>query len=263
LLPPRFVHSAIHDPVRDRMIVFGGFGQTGASNEVWALTWGSLQAPPVCAAAVASEPVLWPPNHKLRPVTVTGVTDPEGDPLTMTVTRVTQNEPVTERGDGKCPDATISGSHVMLRAERSPAGNGRLYEVQFTADDGQGGRCDGVVTVCVPRNPNRGCTNDGQRYDSTAPCDQSQDALADQPILSVAAASSDEIRILFTTNEAGRVDVSVFDVTGRRHATLESGDLPMGIHERSWHLDDVPRGLYFVRMRAGATITTRSVLVTR
>jgi hypothetical protein len=33
-------HSAIYDPVRDRMVVFGGRYYYNAFNEVWTLTWG-------------------------------------------------------------------------------------------------------------------------------------------------------------------------------------------------------------------------------
>ena len=46
--PPRQDHSAIYDPVRDRMIVYGGLSPSGERNDVWALalagvpTWGPL-----------------------------------------------------------------------------------------------------------------------------------------------------------------------------------------------------------------------------
>ncbi len=45
---PRYLHSAIHDPVRDRLIVFGGYQDYGYLNDVWALslsgtpTWSLL-----------------------------------------------------------------------------------------------------------------------------------------------------------------------------------------------------------------------------
>jgi hypothetical protein len=37
-------HSAIYDPVRDRMVVFAGNGQSGRLNDVWWLSWPSLVA---------------------------------------------------------------------------------------------------------------------------------------------------------------------------------------------------------------------------
>jgi hypothetical protein len=39
--------------------------------------------------------VLWAPNHQFVPIAIMGVTDPDGDAVTITVTGVTQDEPVT------------------------------------------------------------------------------------------------------------------------------------------------------------------------
>jgi hypothetical protein len=52
---------------------------------------------------------------------------------------------------------------------RSGNANGRVYEIQFTATDGKGGACDGVVMVTVPHdNGNKDAArDDGVRYDST------------------------------------------------------------------------------------------------
>jgi hypothetical protein len=41
---PRYRHSAIYDPVRDRMIVFGGRGVGGDFNDTWALDLGGVPA---------------------------------------------------------------------------------------------------------------------------------------------------------------------------------------------------------------------------
>src|SRR3990172_7434580 len=53
---------------------------------------GTANLPPVCSGAAASEAVLWPPNHRYRTITIRGVTDPDGDPVTITVTGITQDE---------------------------------------------------------------------------------------------------------------------------------------------------------------------------
>jgi len=38
--PRRYGQSAIYDPVRDRMVVFGGIGESGSLNDVWTLSMG-------------------------------------------------------------------------------------------------------------------------------------------------------------------------------------------------------------------------------
>jgi hypothetical protein len=125
----------------------------------------------VCDAAEARPSQLWPPNHHLVPVHIGGVTDPDNDTITIAVTSVRQDEPVNGIGDGNTsPDAFIQGGGVWLRAERAGPLNGRVYYVNFTADDGHGGQCSGTVTVCVPHDQSgRPCIGEGPLYDSTQP----------------------------------------------------------------------------------------------
>ena len=135
--------------------------------------------PPDCSTAFATTTELWPPNHKFVNVTVTGVTDSSGKPAGITITGITQDEPLNGLGDGDtCPDAGGIGSPTAkLRAERAGTpkvpGDGRVYHVNFTADDGQGGQCSGTVTVCVPHDqrPGHACVDQGALVDSAGPCD--------------------------------------------------------------------------------------------
>ena len=127
---------------------------------------------PVCSAAQTNPAALWSPNHQFVPIVVMGVTDPEDDSVTITVTGVTQDEPVTSTGSGNtAPDAVIQAGAASVRAERSGNGNGRVYQISFTADDGNGGSCTGAVTVGVPHSQKKGVTaiDDGQVYHSTIP----------------------------------------------------------------------------------------------
>lgn len=129
-------------------------GQATATATVY-VTVTPVNDPPVCSAVSASETALWPPDHGLRMVSLSGATDVEGDPVIITVTAVTQDEPVNGLGDGDTgPDAVAgaTSNEVQLRAERSGTGDGRVYRVSFTASDGQGGTCSGVVRVSVPKS---------------------------------------------------------------------------------------------------------------
>jgi ELWxxDGT repeat protein len=127
---------------------------------------------PACNLAQPSRALLWPPNHKLLPVEILGVTDTSNGQVAITITGVTQDEPVNDLGDGDTsPDAVLQGSTVLLRAERAGDGDGRVYEVSFMISDGQGGSCTGSVRVGVPRRmkAETGAIDDGQLYDATQP----------------------------------------------------------------------------------------------
>jgi hypothetical protein len=125
--------------------------------------------PPDCSQASARPRVLWPPNHKVKAVVLAGITDPDGDPVTVKVTGITQDEPTDGLGDGDtAPDGFGVGTpSPQVRAERSGVGNGRVYQIAFTASDGKGGSCTGAVTLGVPHDQNGTPVDDGQRYDST------------------------------------------------------------------------------------------------
>jgi len=128
-------------------------------------------APPACDLAQAIPASLWPPNHKMLAVAITGVSDPDNQQVTLTVTAVTQDEPVNGLGDGDTsPDAVLQGSSVLIRSERSGLGNGRVYRINFMASDGSGDSCTGSVAVCVPHDrATDSCIDDGQVYNSLTP----------------------------------------------------------------------------------------------
>ena len=122
-----------------------------------------------CSKAVADPPILWPPNHKLVSVSVTGIVAPPGDSVTIKVASITQDEPTSMVGSGDtCPDGVgVGTSQPKVRAERSGTGNGRIYVISFTASDTSGSSCNGTVTVGVPHDRKDTPIDDGQKYDST------------------------------------------------------------------------------------------------
>jgi hypothetical protein len=114
----------------------------------------TLNHNPICTE-VTGGPSLWPPNHKLVLITLTGATDPDGNPVTTAVGGVTQDEPLDGLADGNTsPDAMPgpSGDQVYLRAERSGLGDGRVYRIGFAVTDPFGGMCTGTTSVGVPHD---------------------------------------------------------------------------------------------------------------
>jgi hypothetical protein len=123
--------------------------------------------PPLVTAAVPTIGSLWPPNHNLVSVGITGVSDSDNN-TTITITGVTQDEPTNGTGDGDTAiDAFINANGtVFLRAERSGNGNGRVYHIHFKASDLEGS-ASGVVKVTVPHSKKAPAIDGGELYDST------------------------------------------------------------------------------------------------
>ena len=119
----------------------------------------NLNIPPDISQAQPSPSTLWPPDHRMISVSIRRVNDPDGDPFTLAINSVRQDEPTSGLGDGDlCPDAQgIGTSSVQLRAERSGTGVGRVYTIFFAAKDRRGGESRSTVQVCVPHDQNGTC----------------------------------------------------------------------------------------------------------
>jgi Tol biopolymer transport system component len=119
--------------------------------------WQPLNRAPACDGITAHPAELSPANRRLRRVTVSGATDPDGDPVTLEITGVTQDEPVTGPGDRTAPDARTwpDAATVLVRAERDPSEDGRVYRLGVRGSDDRGRSCDAEVTVAVRRHTHR------------------------------------------------------------------------------------------------------------
>jgi hypothetical protein len=127
----------------------------------------SASSTPVCTAASGGGD-LWPPNHKLKTIGISGITNADGKPVTTKVTSIFQDEPTQGLGDGDTPiDGYITNGVAQVRAERSGLGNGRVYYLNFTATSSSGSACTGTVWVGVPHDQAHPTVGDGPLYDST------------------------------------------------------------------------------------------------
>lgn len=133
-----------------------------------------LQRPPTpsllgageCPTGIEIE--LWPPNHQYVEIDLEQVLGP--DTLAIEILSITQDEAVDERGSGntECDGDGVGTSVARIRAERSGRGNGRVYEIEYSAFVGA---CSGFVHVLVPHDRSgRPVEDDGQLYDSTEGC---------------------------------------------------------------------------------------------
>ena len=126
--------------------------------------------PPDVSQAVPTIVELWPPNHRWVEVAIEGVSDPEGDPVSLEVVAIHQDEPVAGPGNGHSPDGSGLGTATAsLRSERDGGGDGRVYAITFVARDPSGAEAVGEVRVCVPHDRSTDCGDGGALYDSTLP----------------------------------------------------------------------------------------------
>ncbi len=112
---------------------------------------GGTGGPVTCGSGSVtwSPTTLWPPNHKLKTVTITYNGDNEGDTATVAVTGWSDNEtldgvemngsgqPDPQQGPdvvpgppGMGPDSAPVQTTAQVRAERSGRGSGRVYHDQ-------------------------------------------------------------------------------------------------------------------------------------
>ncbi|PYJ92371.1 MAG: hypothetical protein DME62_12985 [Verrucomicrobia bacterium] len=147
----------------------------GSSSAYVTVTVVNINTPPTLVNPRADVPVLWPPDHRMVQIHILGVVDPDQPPYnsTITINSVTQDEPTNGLGDGDTPvDAIIthnpgSDDTLLLRAERSGKGDGRVYHICFTAADPEGS-VTGCVDVIVPHDKKTDpAKNSGQNYNST------------------------------------------------------------------------------------------------
>ena len=107
--------------------------------------------PPTIGGVSASPATLWPPNHKMRNVTVAYDVSDNCGPSACAL-GVTSDEPANGTGDGDVsPDWEVVDDHyVRLRAERAGMLDGRIYTVAVTCTDNAGNASTETVAVEVP-----------------------------------------------------------------------------------------------------------------
>jgi hypothetical protein len=68
--------------------------------------------------------------------------------------------------------------------------------------------------------------------------------------------------VYYTLPSMGEATLSVFDLSGRTVATIESGQLAEGAHTATWNTGSVPAGLYVIRLdTAGGSVAQKLMVV--
>ena len=116
-------------------------------------------AAPEIISVTADPSVLRPPNHKMKPVTISvDVSDACDANHTCKVVAVASDEAVEGDGDGNTSsDWEVTGDLTLdLRAERAGSGDGRVYTVTIECTEVSLNSSTKDVTVTVPRDQGKG-----------------------------------------------------------------------------------------------------------
>jgi hypothetical protein len=106
---------------------------------------------PVITGMPAPGCTLSPPKHQLVQVASVSPSDTVSGTLSLAVT-ASSNEPDSGTGGGDVAgDIVINSGTVLLRAERSPSGKGRIYTIVATAQDVVGNTTIATATCSVPK----------------------------------------------------------------------------------------------------------------
>jgi hypothetical protein len=124
-------------------VIDGGFGDNWGAYNIQITQLAPANQSPDVSAAAPSVAQIWPPNNKMVDIAINGVTDPDGDAVSITITGITNNE------TGSADAGGIGTATAQVKATRNGKGNGRTYTINFTASDGKGGSASGSVTVAV------------------------------------------------------------------------------------------------------------------
>ena len=108
--------------------------------------------PPAISGVSVDTVALWPPNHKMRDITVNYIATDNCQAVASL--SVTSSESVNGGSDGdQAPDwEVIDEHHVRLRAEKANNGQARYYTIKITVSDGCHPPVVDSITVVVAHN---------------------------------------------------------------------------------------------------------------
>ncbi|MDP3112124.1 MAG: hypothetical protein Q8M71_08490 [Thermodesulfovibrionales bacterium] len=136
------------------------WGQLGDGTNTY--RWSPVQITGTCGDTVppvldvtVTPGLLWPPNHKMVNITpLINVSDNLTSNVQVELVSVTSSEPDNGLGDGDTPNDIVINPDgtILLRAERSGMGIGRVYTITYKATDLAGNVTVSSTTAIVPHD---------------------------------------------------------------------------------------------------------------
>jgi hypothetical protein len=127
-------------------------GSGNGASATFTVTVVDATAPSI-TSVTPSRASLWPPNHKLVPVSISAIASDAVSATTCSISNATSSEPDNGLGDGDTIGdiQNVVGLSVLLRAERAGGGPGRVYTITVTCSDAAGNTSSANTTVSVKK----------------------------------------------------------------------------------------------------------------
>ena len=214
--------------------------------------------PPVIHDLSASPRTLWPPNHKMKNVTINyTVTDNCPGPINCVLT-VTSSQSNNGKGDGNTNNdwMVIDDHHVQLRAERSGNGkSGRIYTTTVGCTDQHGNTAHASTTVTVPHSMVDIMKGHGHHINMAVLNEEDPERTTVVQVFPNPSRNYFTVDIQ-TMNNNDKISIRVIDIAGRvveaRENLIGSQALRIGNNLRA--------GMYFVQIRQGDNVEQLKLL---
>ena len=203
--------------------------------------------PPVITGLSDTYPSMWPANHKMIPFHFEYSASDNCEGLITNAINVSSNEPVNGLGDGDmAPDWMIIDEHnILLRAERSGKGTGRVYTINIVSTDASGNSSYKMVTVAVPHDQMGLKIADGTfKIGNQAEAKSFKVNTWPNP-----SNQNFSLQVESVSNEI--IDVFVTDVIGRQISRFQSTNM-----KTINFGDDLKPGIYFIKVMQGDHLET-------
>ncbi len=217
--------------------------------------------PPVIKGIADELEPLWPPNHKMIPVQLDyNVTDNCGSPITTDI-YVYSSEPDNGLGDGdKAVDWEIKDAHtLLLRAERSGTGTGRIYYIYIVSHDNSYNYSFKMVTVAVPHDKGKAASIASTPKPSST---NNKSSFGDTAIENVSFAtnvwpnpSSGNFKLEVQSASNENAVLFIFDSNGRLVSNVNAGS-----QQTISFGENLKAGIYVVVIRQGNNSNTFKVV---
>jgi hypothetical protein len=154
-----------------------GYGVGSPSTATGTITNTPDTTAPVITLIPNVNMTLWPPDHNYETVEVSdfvsGATDNCDGPVDVYILKIHSDEVEDGAADGSTLNDIVIANDcesAQLRAERSGAGNGRVYTITFKAVDSAGNFSTATAQVTVKLNPGTPAVDSGAAYTVNSVC---------------------------------------------------------------------------------------------